>query len=134
VTYSLEVRPDAPIMLFIQGPTDRLIEEMAESQAETIRLLDQQTEQVFLVMDIQSASMDLGDRLKAASMSARGERSMLHHPMLRETVFVSTEPMVKQSLRAMSSATFGMARVTHVETLDEALDYCFKKIGQPKRD
>jgi hypothetical protein len=123
--YSLRKLDGEPIILFSRNPGEWQPDEMVTSVTETIALLDRQTGPVFLVLDLPGLSLDLSDSLAASSMTTRGDNPLLHHPRLRETVFVTTDPMLQHSVRSMAaSPTFGFARVSHVETAEEALDYC----------
>src|SRR5690348_15406429 len=130
MTYHFEPLPDAPVIVFIQETAGDAFEEMGRSVPETIALLANQPEPVFLILDLSIVTMDLSDTVAATDMTARGDNPMLHHPNLREAIFVSANPWMQQSFRALGKPAYGMARVSVVETLDEALDYCFGRLGR----
>lgn len=133
--YSLEKLAGEPIILFTREVEEFQADEMAKSVADTIALIDQQPEPVFLILDLMTLSLDLSDTLAATTMTSRGDNPMLHHPNLRETVFVTTDPMMQHSVRAMAgSPTFGFARVSYVESVEDAITYCRKKLAGPGQE
>jgi len=131
--YTLRVLKDEPIILFTREAGEWQAGEMSQSMVDTIALLDAQPGPMFLVLDLLTLSLDLSDSLAATTMASRGPEPMLHHPKLRETIIVTTDPMMQHSVRAMAaSPTFGFARVSHVETVADALTYCRLRLAETR--
>ena len=131
MSYTIEVKPDAPIIVIRHDQGSHIVENLPDLARDMIRLLDEQPEPVFVIADLSNVAMDLGDHLKASEMSARAEHAMMHHPNVRENVFVGADPLVRMAARGLESATFGLTRVVHLDTLDEALAYCRLKLVAP---
>jgi uncharacterized hydantoinase/oxoprolinase family protein len=125
----IEKIPDAPIVIVHSQQSDDNLEEMADSVAAITRALDEQTEKVFLITDMGSISMDLNDIIQAASMSARGSNSLLHHPNVRENLFVLTDKLITMAIQGLKSATFGQVKTRVFATVEEAVSYCREQIA-----
>ncbi len=125
----IEKVPDAPIIIVHSEQSDDNLAEMQSSVAEITQALDTQTEKVFLITDMSRVTMDLNDIIQAASMSARGQKSLLHHPNIRESVFVLTDRFISLAVKGLNSATFGKVNARLFPTLDEAVAYCRGRVA-----
>jgi hypothetical protein len=121
--------PDAPIIIFACTPGASPVPDLLPTISALRRLLDQQPEPVFLITDTRGMVLDVADMLAAARIGARGRDAVLHHPMIRENVYVIVDPMMKMALKALAGPTFGFVRLSSFETLDQALDHCYEKLG-----
>lgn len=124
MAYTLQKLPDLPVVLFTQQPGTDLVKDMETGLAAAAHLLDEQPGPTFLATDFTGFTMSLGDVLRAASLAAQGQSALLHHPMIRENIFVATDPMTKMAIDGLTAATFGRVRLRRFDTLEEALDYC----------
>ena len=125
MSYSIRLLPDAPIILVTHTMSDEYLAEQERAIPEIIALAQAQPEPVFLVIDLRDITLNLGQRIEAASMGVRGPNPLLHQPMIRETVFVSGDRMTRQGVGGLAGgALFGRPRVRQVETREEALVYC----------
>ena len=124
--YTIDKLPDEPILLIHSTMGEDKLREMTEAIAEIARILDEQTETVFMVVDMRDVSMGLDDIVQAATLSARGRNPMLHHPNIRETIYVLTDVLIKTAVKGLGSATFGQLKAHIFDTVEEALDYCRK--------
>ncbi len=129
MTYRIEVKPDAPIIVIRHDVGSHVVEYLADLGRDMLRLLDEQTEPVFVIADLSNVAMDLDDHMQASDVSARDEHAMMHHPNVRENIFVGADPLVRMAAKGLESATFGLTRMAHFDTLDEALAYCYHHLG-----
>lgn len=127
---TLEKLPDAPIVVFTQGPDSDEAAEIRSVVADVMALLDQQTSQVFLILDVRNSQASLDELIRAATLLARSENSMLHHRNIRRNVYVSARALMTMAVKGLASATFGSVRIAMFATLDEALDYCRGQLAQ----
>jgi hypothetical protein len=127
VAYTLEKLPDLPVILFVQEPGTDLLEDMKTGLSAASKLLDEQPGPTFLATDFTGFTMSVGDVLEAASLAARGQSPLLHHPKIRENIFVTTDPLMTIAIDGLATATFGRVKLKRFRTLDAALDYCRHK-------
>ena len=130
MSHSVELRHDSVIITIIDEPSGSFVGDMMHSLDEAIRLLDEQPEPVYLIVDFGRAHLSLDDHMKASSMLARGPKPIAHHPKNRENLFVVADPMMKMAIKGLSSDAFGLVRLSEFDTLDEALSYCNGGLGQ----
>ncbi len=98
--------------------------DIAQSDAEAITLLDTCTAPVFLIIDVRSfKQITMDDIFLAVKHSSYGDDSLYRHPMLREVIFISTNPAVKTATEGLSHAAFGEIKARTVDTLEAALAY-----------
>lgn len=126
---TVEKIPDVPIVVVHSQQGKDTMGEMADTVAAITRILDEQTEKVFLITDMSNISMKLDEIIQAASMSARGSNSLLHHPNVRENVFVLTDKFITMAIHGLNSATFGQVKATLFPTVEEAVAYCLEQSG-----
>jgi hypothetical protein len=125
--YTVEKLPDVPIILFTVLSEIDLNAELSTSISDIAHLLNAQVEKVFLIVDVRTISLSLGDVIRSANATARGQNALMHHSNLRENVFVATDSLLQMGIKGLASATFGQVRLKQFETLDAAMDYCRKQ-------
>jgi hypothetical protein len=132
VPATIETIPGAPIIIVHAIPAvDDIMKETVEAIALITAVLDNQTEKVFLIMDLKDISMDLDDVVHVASVSARGSNALLHHPNIRENISVLNDGFIKMAARGVRSATFGQIKVYVFDSVEEALAYCREQLRTP---
>lgn len=124
MSYTIEKLPGEAIIVYTQGAATPEEQGIVETLEDIARCLDQQTERVFLVWNVGGMSIELDDLVQSASKAGRGSNAVLHHPKVRENVYVVSNRMVRLAIKGLESATFGRAKVVLFDTLDEALSYC----------
>lgn len=131
MSYTIEQISGAPILVLTAGPdVSNGVMGMNESRPEMLQILADQPAPLFLILDLQTVRMDLDGHLEAASAAALGKSPLLHHPKIRETLFVSNDELMKMSIKGLtSSATFGFAKASLFATVDEALQHCYDQFG-----
>jgi len=131
MSYTLEKLPGEAVIVYTQGPATHETQGIAETLDDIARLLDEQTDPVFLVWNVGGMSIDLDDLIQSASRAGRGSNAVLHHPRVRENVYVVSNRMVRLAIKGLESATFGRAKVVLFDTLEEALSYCRQQPKSP---
>lgn len=133
VPVSLEKIQDAPIVVSraSRGEGD-VIEQTIQVNAEIKSVLDRQTEKVFLIMDLSDISLEFGDLIQVASLSARGPDNLMHHPMIRENLFVLRDSLLKMAVKGLDNVMFGLLRTHTFDTVEEAIRYCREQIEQDR--
>jgi hypothetical protein len=131
MTYTLSKLPDEPIIIYDQDVNRDDSQSIADSLDAIAKLLDEQTEKCFLIYQIPNIRIELDELMQAASKAGRSSNGVLHHPNLRENVYVVDNALVKMAIKGLESATFGRAKVILFGSLEEALSYCRDKSGAP---
>jgi len=93
------------------------------------RLLDAQSEPVYLILNPGSLQIGVDDVVSGASLAARGGSAFAHHPNVRETIVVSTSGLIKLAAKGLDSEIFGHVAIRAFGTMDEALAYCRQQAG-----
>jgi hypothetical protein len=130
---TVEKLPGEPIILIIEPPGSDVLHDMQVGMADTVELVSRQPEPIFLVIDFSGVPMRIDQISKAADMSARRSTDLLHHPNIREVIFVTHATVTKVALKVMGSTAYHEVRMRVVDTLDEALGYCRAQEGAAPR-
>lgn len=127
---SIHKLEDAPIVVShaIQDDTD-VIEHTIAVNAAIAAVLDQQTEKVFLIMDLRDISLEFGDLIQVATLSARGPDNLLHHPNIRENLFVLRDGLLRMAVKGLDNVMFGLLQTRTFDTVEEAVSYCREKLA-----
>lgn len=127
---TIEQIPDAPILVVRGDQADRdVLEETLEVNSQISALLDTLSQPVFLVVDLREISMSLEDVLQVAIVSARGQDSLLHHPNIRENIFVMRSGLLRMAAKGLNNLMFGLLTPGIFDTLEEALGYCYGRLN-----
>lgn len=126
--YTIEKLPDAPVVIFVHE-TKQFSTEMDPAIHDIVAVLDAQSEPVFLIMDIRQVSWGMDDVTIGANAVTRRPEAMLHHPNMREVLFISTLGLIKLAAQGLRSAAFGGVNVRVFDTTEQALDYCRERIA-----
>jgi len=121
--FSVDKFPSLPAIIFVQSGS-QVASEAQSALGQLIPLIDEQTEPVFLIMDVRQLSIGLEELPATAALAALRPDALLHHPKLRETLIVSKEGLVRLAAQGLKSAIFGSVKVKVFETTEGAVDYC----------
>ena len=127
--YTLEILHDAPVVIVHPEPGRSVGDGIRTGMGDLVRLLDEARQPLFVVLDLRQVAVEPDSLVEAANRSASGRSPIMHHPAMRETIFVSTHILVKMAVRGMASEAFGCARARHFDSLDQALGYCREQMG-----
>ena len=122
--YDVKKVPDAPVVVGTWYEGFKYVEQGANYVREANALLNAQKTPVFYILDFsQLRTMSIEGLMMSADSGARGSNPNLHHPMVRGTIFVSRDALVKMAANGMKSATYGSLNIKFFGTIEDALAY-----------
>ena len=101
-----------------------IMQELPEIDRRLTRLLNAQPEPVFVIADLRRISLNLDDVMRAGNSAARSMPSILYHLNIRETLVVTTEPIVRLAAQGIDGSMFGGLSMRVFTTPEAALEYC----------
>lgn len=84
--------------------------------------LSQQREPLYFILDMGSRAITFDTLIQQTNVVNR-ENHLFAHPMLRETIVVTGDPMLSLSVKGLNSSIFGNLRIKAVSTMEEATKY-----------
>jgi hypothetical protein len=122
--FDVKKMPNSPVVIGTWYDGFKFIEHGSQFDQEARAILDEQQAPVFYVLDIsQLHNISIEGIVQVAHTGAKVLTSAHHHPMNRETIFVSKETIVKMAVKGVASANFGNMNIRLFETLKETLEY-----------
>ena len=128
--YLIEQFTDAPIVLYSSEDGSDVAAEMGDFIRDMLATLDAQPEPVYQMLDFTNVKLSLDDLIATANRTTRMEGNLLHHPNVRENIFITTSPIMRLALNGMAGPTFGNVRLSVHDTRDAAIDYCYQRIAE----
>ena len=116
--------PHDPIVLIRQPAGSDVLRDIQDKLPDIMALLDRQPAPCFLIIDVSLTPMRVDQISRAANMSTRGASDLLHHPRVREVVFVTPSKVAHVAFNLLDTAAYHEVNMRVVDTLDEALAYC----------
>lgn len=129
--YTLEILADMPAVIVRPEPGRSVGDGIGVGMRDLVDLLDTAGQPLFVVLDLREVSIELGALMRAADLSARGRTPIMHHPRVREMIFVSSHVLVRTAVAGMRTEAFGFARARQFDTMEQALDYCCEQLIPP---
>ncbi len=123
-TYRIEKLLDEPIVVTQLGADYLMASHTEEINPRLVELMDDSSEELFLIFDVTEASFSLDDVIAGASQATRSATPLLRHPKMRQMVVISRSSMVRLAAKGLNSPIFGKINVKVCDTLDEALAHC----------
>lgn len=96
---------------------------MAAANEDALSIFESAAEPVIIIADLRDFKLTIDEMLFGANFGARGSSSAWRHPNIRETVVISSSPLVQMAIKGLDSATFGHMKIKVVATLEDALEY-----------
>ena len=122
-SYTLRKLPDEPIIVFKMA-TNYDGSEIELVVRDSTALFDAAEEPVILIVDLSNQAMlDMEELMIGANAAARGEASPFHHSKLRQTVFVTRNPIFKATAEELGLDIYGNLFVPVFENYEDALAY-----------
>ena len=121
MSYRLEILPGEPIALITTPEDFRVGEDVPAATNEFYTLMNGSKGNVYLIVDVTDYKVSIEDMLAGASLAARGEMSLFHHPRIYKILIVSPQPLAAISARGMNTAPFGYPHVEPFSTIEDAL-------------
>lgn len=118
--YTVKLLPDLPILVVevIEGYAAR--EHQDDVLAQSRKILDASQEPLF-VINVTKYKSSMDDVMYLVNSAARSDGAIWKHPNIRGMFWVSTDILVKLSVKGLDSNPFGNLKQTTVETFEEAL-------------
>jgi hypothetical protein len=86
-------------------------------------MLDDTSEKVTVINNLDSARFSVDDVIQSASLAKRRESSLFHHPKVRHILCVTSSKLIQLSAKGLNHDVFGGLKLPVFGTMDEALDY-----------
>jgi hypothetical protein len=117
---------DEPIVIVTLPIDYNLAAELPKLMPQYINLLNAATEPVYWVVDARNSSLTVEEIILGASLLARGEHPLYHHPNVREVIYVTSSQIMKLAADGMKGDSFGNVNIKMFDDLDQAMDYIHK--------
>lgn len=112
-----------PIVI-VTLPTDyNLAAELPKVMPQYISFLNSATEPVYWIVDARNSSLTVEEIVLGASLVARGEHPLYHHPNIREVIYVTSSQIMKLAAEGLKGEAFGRVNIKLFDDLDQAMDY-----------
>ncbi len=124
MSYALEKIHGEPIVLFTGHRDFHVARELDKASHEVVRLLDAQSEPVFLIQDeLRQPVPDVEEMIEAGGALAVGNHAIYRHPMLAGVIIVTQNEVTHALYDGLDSDIYGHVHVRIVETLEDAFAY-----------
>ncbi len=123
MSYQCELLPDEPILIETMGSDFDIKTEGETSSKQITELLEQQSQPVFLIMNLSAiASMSFDDLVSATDLATR-QFALFKHPKMREAIIITSSRLFTAAAKGLSSPVFGHVKLCVVPTLEAALEH-----------
>ncbi len=120
---TLEQLPGEPIIVLTMYESFSAADDLPEVLDRLREMLDSAEEPIYFINETLQLKVSLSDIINAASLIARGEGAIYHHPNMKEVLVVTDKKLIGLSAEGLRSDLFGNVPISVFETLEEALDY-----------
>jgi hypothetical protein len=122
MAYKLTVLPNEPaVVLALYGPAQG--DKIQATRDESIALLDAQDRPVYFIVDFTESQITFDHIMKGAALAGWGETSFLHHPNVREALFVTSSDVLENVAEGMRGEMYGNLSIMTFRTLEDAQAY-----------
>jgi len=128
MSYKVELLPGKPVVLTTIFSDGLWLQDLARSEVESRRLLEQARGPLFVVIDLKSLTFSLEQVMMGINMFARNERLVGRHPNQREMLIVSYSSLVKYAFKGPNAAS-GNLNARAFGSLEQALDYVHSQVA-----
>lgn len=128
--YFTERLPDLPVLLSVIGKGWTEDRDLISAMLDMERLLNEAEQPLFLITELDGIQVTLDHIVIGANAAAQGERSLLHHPQVREVIVVTESPVIKHAAEGLRSDAFGNIPVRTYPSIKEAIDYVREQVGR----
>jgi hypothetical protein len=123
MSFLVETHPSEPVIIQTFNPDYHLLNEIAHSNRATYEAIDNAPHDKVYLIDIFNFKITIDEIVAGANRVARGEKSLWHHPKLKQVVLVTQDETLRLAAAGMASKAFGNLSVPVFATLDEAMAY-----------
>jgi hypothetical protein len=130
MSYTIEVLPGEPIIFAALSESFSIERDLPVAIGTILELLEGMDGKCFFIVDSGGFVPDLHGIVTSASMMARGENPVWHHPNIWEVIVVTSVSIVKLGAEGLRHAAFGHLKIQAFSTAEDALDYAREKIAE----
>jgi hypothetical protein len=121
MAYRLTTLPEGAILLSLFGIAQG--EKIDATKEDCIALLDAQAQPVYFIVDFTESNINFEHIMKGAASAGWGEGSFLHHPNVRQTLFVTASDILENVAEGMRGDLYGNLNIMTFRTLEDAQSY-----------
>ncbi len=122
-SYTLEQLPGEPIIVLTMYESFSPADDLPEILDRLKEMLDSAEEPICFINETLRLKVSLSDLISTASLVARGEGAVYHHPNMKEVLVVTDKKIISLGAEGLRSDIFGNVPISVFETMEEALDY-----------
>jgi len=115
--------PDEPIVLVTLPKGYDLKANLSQSIPGYLRLLETFDTPVFWIVDASAVDMKVDELMIGATLVARGEHPLYHHPKIRQVIYVTSSELMKAAAAGMQDEVFGQVNIKLFDNVQDALSY-----------
>ena len=131
MSYTIKKLPAESIIVFRLAHDFAVQAELGPAARDMLALLNSVEEPNFLICDLsEQTAFNMEDMLVGTDTAARGESSPLHHPKIRQAIFVTRNTALKLATNGLGNDVYGNLFVPVFENYEDALDYARSQLGQ----
>lgn len=97
--------------------------EIAHSNKASYEAIDNAPYDKVYLLDIFNFKITIDEIVAGANRVARGEKSLWHHPKLKQVIILTQDETLRLAAAGMASKAFGNLSVPVFATVDEAMEY-----------
>jgi hypothetical protein len=112
-----------PIVVVTLPKEYNLAAELPKLLPRYLSLLDASPEQLYWIVDARNSPLTMEEIVTGASLVARGEHPLYHHPNIRQVIYVTSNQIMRLAAEGMKNEVFGRVNIKLFDDLDEALTY-----------
>jgi hypothetical protein len=115
-----------PVVIVTLPSEYNLAAELPKLMPKYISLLDAATEPVYWIVDARDSALKVEEIILGASLVARGEHPLYHHPNIRQVIYVTSNQIMKLAAEGMKGDSFGHVNIKLFDDLDQVMDFIHK--------
>jgi hypothetical protein len=120
--YQIEKLDAQPVLVITLTEEWDLRANMIDMMEHWRQMLEAEGEPLHCIIDIRVPPVPLfTDIIWGANEGARGPHAIVNHPLIRETLVITCEPLLRLAALGLRSEMYGSARINVYESVEEAL-------------
>ena len=88
-----------------------------------ISMLDAAPEPLYWIVDARNSPLTVEEIITGASLVAKGQHPLYHHPNIRQVIYITSNSMMKLAAKGLNHAAFGHVNIKVFDSLDAALKF-----------
>jgi len=123
MSFTVEKYANEPIILQTFKADYDLRGEISLSNRASKEAIEASPEDRVYLIDLFEFQISFEEIVQGASIVARGEEPLWHHPKIIQVIIVTADEVLRMAAQGMSAAVFGGLKIPVFGTLEEALSY-----------